>query len=155
MNLTILRALFEDARQQVLDNKVFRLLILLTALPILGTFLVGFREDHISFLWGYQVIEYERPKMIQGRFLGQKQAPIQEVGVQWTGHYYAGRSKVTPTSPPMMYQGAQSEHGMHAPPGMAYDDAAGYNTEMYGPSGGNYATNPGPYAYGADPAALV
>ena len=103
----------------------------------------------------YQVIEYERPKMIQGRFLGQKQAPIQEVGVQWTGQYYAGRSKVTPTSPPMMYQGAQSEHGMHAPPGMAYDDAAGYNTEMYGPSGGNYATNPGPYAYGADPAALV
>ena len=59
MNLTILRALFEDARQQVLDNKVFRLLILLTALPILGTFLVGFREDHISFLWGYQVIEYD------------------------------------------------------------------------------------------------
>lgn len=59
MNLTILRALFEDARQQVLDNKVFRLLIILTALPILGTFLVGFREDHISFLWGYQVIEYD------------------------------------------------------------------------------------------------
>lgn len=59
MNLTILRALFEDARQQVLDNRVFRLLILLTALPILASFLIGFREEHISLLWGYKTIEYE------------------------------------------------------------------------------------------------
>jgi ABC-type transport system involved in multi-copper enzyme maturation permease subunit len=59
VNPTTLLALFEDARQQVLDNKVFRLLIILTAIPILATFVIGFREEHISFLWGYQVIEYD------------------------------------------------------------------------------------------------
>ncbi len=36
----------------------------------------------------HQVIEYERPKMIQGRFLGKQQAGITEVGVKWTGQYY-------------------------------------------------------------------
>jgi ABC-type transport system involved in multi-copper enzyme maturation permease subunit len=59
VNTTILRALFEDARQQVLDNKVFRLLIILTAIPILATFLIGFREEHISFLWGLKTVQYD------------------------------------------------------------------------------------------------
>ncbi|MFT7669497.1 MAG: ABC-type transport system involved in multi-copper enzyme maturation permease subunit [Planctomycetota bacterium] len=59
MNFTILRALFEDSRQQVLDNKVFRLLIILTGIPILFTFLVGFKEDHISLLWGFKEIPYK------------------------------------------------------------------------------------------------
>ena len=58
MNTTILLALFEDARQQVLDNKVFRLLVILTAIPILATFLIGFREEHISFVWGLYTVEY-------------------------------------------------------------------------------------------------
>jgi len=59
VNGTILRALFEDSRQQVLDNKVFRLLIILTALPILVTFLIGFHEESISLLWGWKEITYE------------------------------------------------------------------------------------------------
>lgn len=54
-----MRALFEDARQQVLDNTVFRLLLLLTAIPILFTFMVGFHEEHISLLWGWQEITYK------------------------------------------------------------------------------------------------
>ncbi|MFT7484856.1 MAG: ABC-type transport system involved in multi-copper enzyme maturation permease subunit [Candidatus Paceibacteria bacterium] len=58
MSPMILRALFEDARQQVLDNKVFRLLIILTALPILFTFLVGFHEEGISIFWGWREIPY-------------------------------------------------------------------------------------------------
>lgn len=59
MNATILRALFEDARQQVLDNKVFRLLIILMGIPILFTFLVGFHEEHMSFLWGWKTVNYQ------------------------------------------------------------------------------------------------
>ena len=42
----------------------------------------------------HQVIEYERPKMIQGRFLGKQQAGITEVGVQWTGQYYQKGAQV-------------------------------------------------------------
>lgn len=59
MKLITARALLEDARQQVLDNTVFRLLVILTAVPILLTFVVGFREDHISLLWGFKTFEYE------------------------------------------------------------------------------------------------
>lgn len=67
MNTTIMRAMFEDARQQVLDNKVFRLLIILTAIPILFAFLVGFHEEHVSFMWGVSEITYaELPDFIVG-----------------------------------------------------------------------------------------
>jgi len=58
VNLTILRAMFEDARQQVLDNKVFRLLVILCGIPILFTFLIGFHEEHISLLWGFKEVSY-------------------------------------------------------------------------------------------------
>ena len=58
MNLTIVRALLEDSRQQVLDNKVFRLLVILTGIPILLTILVGFHEDRMEVLWGLYTIEY-------------------------------------------------------------------------------------------------
>jgi len=111
----------------------------------------------------HQVIEYERPKMIQGRFLGMRQAGIQEVGVQWTGQYYAGQGQdqrvavagpvqyaagaaVTATSPSMQY--------VAAAPDVGYAYAGGYSGVGYGyPDDYSYApdqytTNPGPYAYG-------
>jgi len=59
MKLVTARALLEDARQQVLDNTVFKLLVIVTAVPILLTFVVGFHEDHISLLWGFKTFEYE------------------------------------------------------------------------------------------------
>jgi ABC-type transport system involved in multi-copper enzyme maturation permease subunit len=60
VNTTILRALFEDARQQVLDNKVFRLLVILTLFPILLTFVIGFREEGIVILWGLESLTYQQ-----------------------------------------------------------------------------------------------
>jgi ABC-type transport system involved in multi-copper enzyme maturation permease subunit len=48
----MLKALALDAVYQVLDNKVFRVLMILVLIPILVTFLIGFREDGISILFG-------------------------------------------------------------------------------------------------------
>ncbi len=59
-----MRAMFEDARQQVLDNKVFRLLLILTGIPILFTFLIGFREDAVVILWGLG--EYSYSEILEG-----------------------------------------------------------------------------------------
>ena len=53
MNASILRALFEDSLQQVLDNRVFRLLVILTICMVAPTFLIGFHDDHISLLWAW------------------------------------------------------------------------------------------------------
>jgi ABC-type transport system involved in multi-copper enzyme maturation permease subunit len=51
MNKNIRRALYEDALQQVLDNRVFRLLVILVLCLVAPTFLIGFHPDHISLLW--------------------------------------------------------------------------------------------------------
>ena len=51
MNKNISRALYEDAFQQVLDNRVFRLLVILVLVPVALSFLIGFHADHISLLW--------------------------------------------------------------------------------------------------------
>ena len=59
MNNTITRALLLDALYQILDNKVFRLLVLLTMIPILFSFFVGFREDEIVFFFGLRTTDYE------------------------------------------------------------------------------------------------
>lgn len=58
MNSPIARALLEDAFYQVLDNKVFRLLALLVFALIAPTFLIGFRENEIDLLFGWQRIDY-------------------------------------------------------------------------------------------------
>lgn len=58
MNLTILGALAKDAVYQTLDNKVFRLLALLTMIPILFSFLIGFRDEEIVFFFGLWNVEY-------------------------------------------------------------------------------------------------
>lgn len=59
MNLAILRALLEDARQQVLDNMVFRLMVILLIIPISFSFLFGFGEDRITILFGVWEIDYQ------------------------------------------------------------------------------------------------
>ncbi|MCY2959593.1 MAG: hypothetical protein NTY35_05445 [Planctomycetota bacterium] len=59
MNRHVIGALFEDAFRQVLDDKVFRLLVGLAAILILPTFLVGFRPDGISLLYGLKTWSYD------------------------------------------------------------------------------------------------
>ncbi len=58
MNGPIARALLEDARQQVLDNRVFRLLLVGALVMILPTILVGFHEDSVDFLFGWKSLSY-------------------------------------------------------------------------------------------------
>lgn len=58
MNKTIFRALLQDALYQVLDNKVFRLLVLLALVPILLSFFVGFQEQELVFFFGLKRIDY-------------------------------------------------------------------------------------------------
>ena len=53
MNTSIVRALFEDSLHQVLDNKVFRLLVIFTICMVAPTFLIGFHSDHLSILWNW------------------------------------------------------------------------------------------------------
>ncbi|MBC8451428.1 MAG: ABC transporter permease [Planctomycetes bacterium] len=50
--------LFLDSTLQVLDNKVFRVLVGLAILPILITFVVGIREDSFSLLFGLWELDY-------------------------------------------------------------------------------------------------
>lgn len=58
MNVVVLRALFLDAWYQVLDNRVFRAVAFLTALPIALSFAVGFREEELVILFGWKEIQY-------------------------------------------------------------------------------------------------
>lgn len=58
MNAPMALSLCKDALYQVLDNKVFRILMLLVLVPILGTLLFGFREDEIVFLFGLRRWSY-------------------------------------------------------------------------------------------------
>lgn len=51
MNGTVLRALFIDAYQQVLDNWVFRILAALVFGTVAFSFAVGASPDYISILW--------------------------------------------------------------------------------------------------------
>lgn len=57
MNRSIVRGLFQDALYQVLDNLGFRILGVLFTLPVLLSFVIGFRDDGIWFLhywsWSY------------------------------------------------------------------------------------------------------
>lgn len=60
MNAPTMRALLEDAFYQVLDNKIFRLLLMLVLLVVAPTFLIGFREDHVQILYGWREIGYDQ-----------------------------------------------------------------------------------------------
>jgi ABC-type transport system involved in multi-copper enzyme maturation permease subunit len=51
MNKNVVRALFDDAMAQVLDNLGFRILALLFLVPVLFAWVFGFREDGITVLF--------------------------------------------------------------------------------------------------------
>ena len=71
-----LRGLFADAIYQVLDNRVFRVLIALSLLPILLTFVIGLKEDSISLLFGMWTFDY--PTMSE--LLGDDPRPV---AIEW------------------------------------------------------------------------
>jgi ABC-type transport system involved in multi-copper enzyme maturation permease subunit len=71
-----IRGLFADAIYQVLDNKVFRVLIAVTLIPILLTFFVGLKEDSISVLFGKW--EFDYPAMMA--MLGEDPRPV---AIEW------------------------------------------------------------------------
>jgi ABC-2 type transport system ATP-binding protein len=58
VNRPQVRALAADAFHQVLDNGVFRILLVLCAAPVLFTFLVGFREEGVVLLFGLKTWSY-------------------------------------------------------------------------------------------------
>lgn len=59
MNAHTAKALVQDAYYQVLDNKVFRLLVILSICLIAPTFLIAFRPDGIDVLFGWKTISYD------------------------------------------------------------------------------------------------
>ncbi len=59
MNGIKLSALFRDALYQVLDNWVFRILVVLTGIVVLFTFALGFRENEIVLLFGVERWSYD------------------------------------------------------------------------------------------------
>ncbi len=67
MRSPIVRALAWDAFYQVLDNWVFRILAALTLVPVLLTFVLGFREEGIVVLFGLKTWDYAE---IFGAFSG-------------------------------------------------------------------------------------
>lgn len=52
------KALLEDAFLQILDNTVFRILVVVVALMVLPTFLVGATPEGLDFLFGWKTIGY-------------------------------------------------------------------------------------------------
>jgi len=77
MNRPIVRALLQDALYQVLDNRIFRLLMLVVLGLIAPTFLVAFRKDDVQVLWGWQKVSYEQ--LFSFIELGQVRHAIQDV----------------------------------------------------------------------------
>ncbi|MBI5431204.1 MAG: hypothetical protein HZA52_00050 [Planctomycetes bacterium] len=55
MNSNVTRALFRDAFAQVVDNRVFRILLVILCVLVLPTFLIGARPDHLTvlFFWNF------------------------------------------------------------------------------------------------------
>lgn len=58
MNAQVVRALFRDALYQVLDNKVFRILVGVVGLLVALTFVIGARDDALVLLFGWKEIRY-------------------------------------------------------------------------------------------------
>ncbi len=58
MNVHTSKALFLDALAQVLDNKIFRLLVILTGGLVLPAFLIAAKEDQLVLLWGWRSYDY-------------------------------------------------------------------------------------------------
>ncbi len=58
MNVHTTKALFLDALAQVLDNKIFRLLVILTGGLVLPTFLIAATPEKLVLLWGWREYDY-------------------------------------------------------------------------------------------------
>lgn len=56
MNANVVRALYKDALAQVIDNRVFRILVVLLLVFVVPTFLIGAREEElvVMFFWRYR-----------------------------------------------------------------------------------------------------
>jgi ABC-type transport system involved in multi-copper enzyme maturation permease subunit len=59
VNKSTAKAILMDVFYQVLDDKIFRLLVILTIAMVAPTFLVGFQEEHISVLFGWKEYPYD------------------------------------------------------------------------------------------------
>ena len=59
MNANIAKALLRDALYQVLDNKVFRILVLLILVLVGATFVIGARPEELVILFGWRRIAYQ------------------------------------------------------------------------------------------------
>jgi ABC-type transport system involved in multi-copper enzyme maturation permease subunit len=59
VNANIAKALLRDALYQVLDNKVFRILVLLVLVLVGLTFLIGARPEELVILFGWRRIAYQ------------------------------------------------------------------------------------------------
>lgn len=57
--LTIYLALFHDALYQVLDNRVFRILMVLSTFLVAIPWLIGFREDEVVLAFGWRTYFYQ------------------------------------------------------------------------------------------------
>jgi len=60
VNRNTIRALLADARYQVFDNVVFRILLVVAALIVALSFCVSFGEEDISIFFGKWVLSYEQ-----------------------------------------------------------------------------------------------
>lgn len=81
MNAQVIAALFKDALYQVLDNKVFRLLVILIGVMVLPTFLVAAREESLVVLFGWREFFYEDIFSAFGQaFPGKQGAAVQLIG---------------------------------------------------------------------------
>ena len=76
MKAVQVRALLLDALHQVLDNKVFRILLCLALLPPLLTLLVHFREDEVVLLFGWRNLSYDSFSMLAGGSLDPRETVI-------------------------------------------------------------------------------
>lgn len=59
MNAHIAKALLRDALYQVLDNRVFRLLVIMAICLIAPTFLIAFKPDGLDVLFGWEKVRYD------------------------------------------------------------------------------------------------
>jgi ABC-type transport system involved in multi-copper enzyme maturation permease subunit len=75
MTGSMVRALLQDALQQVLDNRIFRLLVIVVLGLVAPTFLIGFRQHEVRVLWGWQELTYEQVY----NWLGKSPASIRDV----------------------------------------------------------------------------
>jgi len=81
MNANTVKALVLDAFYQVVDNKIFRLLLVLEALIVGFFFLVGFGKDEVRILFGVWRVPYENLFAIGGQHFSAN-ADLQGIMIQ-------------------------------------------------------------------------